>query len=185
MSRNLIRRLSQIAPKAARLERLIAPKSAFDYSPLLAMHQSPQVDMRRPKTRRVLPAVLMRAGTSKGLFLHRRDLPSMESEWAAPLLAAMGSQNPDPKQIDGIGGGTSTTSKIAVVSPSSRPGVDVDYTFIQVGVGKRAVDFSGNCGNMAAGVAPFAIQERLVRSRSGQQRVSLATQDGGVILLGF
>lgn len=123
------------------------------------------------RVKRSLPAVLMRAGTSKGLFVHRRHLPSTEKAWTGPLLAAMGSQHSDVRQIDGVGGATSTTSKVAVVSPSSRPGIDVDYTFVQVAVGKEAIDLSGNCGNMCAGVGPFALQEGLVQARPGQDKV--------------
>lgn len=85
----------------------------------------------------------------------------------------MGSQNSDARQIDGIGGATSTTSKVAVVSPSARPGIDVDYTFVQVAVGQEAVDFSGNCGNMCAGVGLFAVQEGLVRPRIGEREASV------------
>ncbi|KAK8094917.1 hypothetical protein PG997_001602 [Apiospora hydei] len=114
------------------------------------------------RTRRSIPAVLMRAGTSKGLFLHRAHLPLSESDWAAPLLAVMGSRYQDARQIDGVGGASSVTSKVAVVSPSDRPGVDVDYTFVQVAVGDETIDLTGNCGNMCAGVGPFAIQEGLV-----------------------
>jgi 2-methylaconitate cis-trans-isomerase PrpF len=119
-----------------------------------------------------LPAVLMRAGTSKGLFIHRHHLPASESAWAGPLLAAMGSQNSDARQIDGVGGATSTTSKVAVIAPSTRAGVDVDYTFVQVAVGQEAVDFSGNCGNMCSGVGPFALQEGLVHANPGDRTVS-------------
>ncbi|KAK7947871.1 methylitaconate delta2-delta3-isomerase [Apiospora aurea] len=114
------------------------------------------------RTRRSIPAVLMRAGTSKGLFLHRAHLPPSESDWAAPLLAIMGSRYQDVRQIDGVGGASSVTSKVAVVSPSDRAGVDVDYTFVQVAVGDETIDLTGNCGNMCAGVGPFAIQEGLV-----------------------
>jgi 2-methylaconitate cis-trans-isomerase PrpF len=124
------------------------------------------------RVRHSLPAVLMRAGTSKGLFIHRHNLPASQSAWERPLLAAMGSQGSDARQIDGVGGATSTTSKVAVVSPSTRMGVDVDYTFVQVAVGQETVDFSGNCGNMCAGVGPFALQEGLVRARPGEKTVS-------------
>jgi 2-methylaconitate cis-trans-isomerase PrpF len=124
------------------------------------------------RIRHSLPAVLMRAGTSKGLFIHRHHLPASEAAWAGPLLAAMGSQGSDAQQIDGVGGATSTTSKVAVVSPSSRAGVDVDYTFVQVAVGQEAVDLSGNCGNMCSGVGPFALQEGLVRANPGDRTVS-------------
>ncbi|TLS27356.1 hypothetical protein PpBr36_04211 [Pyricularia pennisetigena] len=125
------------------------------------------------RVRRSIPAVLMRAGTSKGLFLHRKDLPASESEWAAPLLAAMGSKYDDARQIDGVGGASSVTSKVAVVAPSCRPGVDVDYTFVQVAVGKENIDLTGNCGNMCAGVGPFAIHEGLVVPPPGVQFVDV------------
>jgi len=131
-------------------------------------------DLHPRRTRNSLPAVLMRAGTSKGLFIHRHHLPASEAAWAGPLLAAMGSQGSDARQIDGVGGATSTTSKVAVVSPSSRAGVDVDYTFVQVAVGQAAVDLSGNCGNMCSGVGPFALQEGLVRASPGNRTVNNA-----------
>lgn len=83
----------------------------------------------------------------------------------------MGSKTEDPRQIDGIGGATSTTSKVAIVSPSSHPGVDVEYTFAQVAVGKNKIDYSGNCGNIASGVGPFALEEGLVEVHPGQEKV--------------
>jgi 2-methylaconitate cis-trans-isomerase PrpF len=150
----------------------VSTPSLFGYEPFMAV-LDPSLSVQRQRSRHTFQAVLMRAGTSKGLFIHRQNLPSNEDSWATPLLAAMGSQNPDPKQIDGIGGATSTTSKVAVVSPSLTPGVDVDYTFVQVGVGSQTVDFSGNCGNMASGVGPFALQEGLVRPIPGQKTVSV------------
>lgn len=113
----------------------------------------------------------MRAGTSKGIFVHRKDLPKHEVEWASHFISALGSRNNDAKQVDGVGGGSSTTSKVAVISPSSRPDVDVDFTFVQVAVGKESVDFSGNCGNMSSGVGPFAVQEGLVTPQNGQREV--------------
>ena len=125
----------------------------------------------RTHQRYKLPAVMMRSGTSKGLFLHRSDLPASESEWSPILIAAMGSRNGDARQLDGIGGGSSVTSKIAVVSKSTRPGIDVDYTFVQVAVGQEKIDMSGNCGNMSSGVGPFALDEGLVKAKDGQDKV--------------
>lgn len=110
----------------------------------------------------------MRAGTSKGLFIHRHHLPNSTSSWPPILLAAMGAC---PRQIDGIGGATSTTSKVAVIEKSHREGIDVDYTFVQVGIGSENVDLSGNCGNILAGVGPFALDEGLVRATEGQGQV--------------
>ncbi|CAK7229471.1 hypothetical protein SEUCBS140593_007257 [Sporothrix eucalyptigena] len=121
--------------------------------------------------RRRLPAVLMRAGTSRGLFLHRHHLPEDVNEWGPVLVAAMGSRMGDPRQLEGVGGATSTTSKVAVVSPSSREGVDVEYTFVQVTVGAEVVDLTGNCGNMASGVAAFALDEGLLSPQDGTLRV--------------
>lgn len=127
--------------------------------------------LRRKRTS--LPAVLMRAGTSKGLFIHRAHLPPSEADWEAPLLAAMGSRYGDANQLDGLGGATSVTSKVIVVGPSSRPGIDVDYTFVQVAVGREKIDLSGNCGNMVSGVGPFAVQEKLVTPEPGARSVDV------------
>lgn len=119
-----------------------------------------------------LPSVLMRSGTSRGLFLHRHHLPPSHPEWGAILIGAMGSQNNDPRQLEGVGGATSTTSKAVVVSKSERSGIDVEYTFFQITVGQEKVDMTGNCGNMASGVAAFALEEGLVTAVPGQSEVS-------------
>ncbi|KAH7411245.1 PrpF protein-domain-containing protein [Cadophora sp. MPI-SDFR-AT-0126] len=124
-------------------------------------------------TRHALPSVMMRSGTSKGLFIHKEHLPRDHSKWGQVLISVMGSQQGDQKQLDGVGGGTSTTSKVAIVSKSSRPDADVDYTFAQIAVGKGQVDFSGNCGNMACGVGPFALDEGLVQPLPGQTSIDV------------
>ncbi|KAL1895931.1 hypothetical protein Sste5346_005030 [Sporothrix stenoceras] len=121
-----------------------------------------------------LPAVLMRAGTSRGLFLHRHDLPDDKAEWGPLLVSVMGSRLGDPRQLEGVGGATSTTSKVAVVGPSSRSGVDVEYTFVQVTVGAEVVDLTGNCGNMASGVAAFAVDEGLVEAPPGGSETTVS-----------
>lgn len=113
----------------------------------------------------------MRAGTSKGLFIHRYNMPKHISDWNKVLLAAMGSKEGDNRQIDGIGGGSSTTSKVIIVSKSQLPGIDVEYTFVQVAVGKAAIDMTGNCGNMSSGVAAFALDEGLIQARPGETEV--------------
>lgn len=123
------------------------------------------------KRRRALPAVWMRAGTSKGLYLHKKDLPPKESDWAPVITRVMGSYDSDPKQLNGIGGATSTTSKVAVVSRSNRPEADVDYTFVQVALGSPKLDMTGNCGNIASGVGPFAVDEGMVKVEPGQKEV--------------
>ncbi|KAJ1326024.1 2-methylaconitate isomerase [Microdochium nivale] len=141
---------------------------------------------KRRRVRKAFPAVLMRAGTSKGLFIQKQYLPASMEDWAPQLLAAMGSSDCDKRQIDGVGGATSTTSKVAVVCPSELPSVDVEYTFVQVAIGTASVDFSGSCGNMAAGVGPFAIQEGMVKAAEpGQTTVDvriLNTNTGRLIV---
>ncbi len=109
---------------------------------------------------RAIPATLMRGGTSKGLYFHVRDLPAERSARDRVLLAAMGS--PDARQIDGVGGAHPLTSKVAVIGPASRPEADVDYLFLQVAVDKAEVSDSQNCGNILAGVGPWAIENGIV-----------------------
>jgi len=111
----------------------------------------------------------MRGGTSKGPYFRAEDLPADVATRDRVLLAAMGS--PDLRQIDGLGGADTLTSKVAIVSKSTRPGVDVDYLFAQVTSLARSVDTSPPCGNMLAGVAPFAIETGLFPARDGEARV--------------
>src|SRR5437868_5267242 len=120
---------------------------------------------------RAIPCLVMRGGTSKGLYFHARDLPVDEASRDAVLLAAMGS--PDPRQIDGMGGAHPLTSKVAVIAPPSRPDADLDYLFLQVVVDEARVDASQNCGNILAGVGPFAIEEGLVAARAGHTEVRI------------
>ncbi|TPR01214.1 PrpF family protein [Aspergillus niger] len=123
--------------------------------------------------RKSLPAVWMRAGTSKGLFLHRRHLPASKTLWEPILLSAMGSSKGSSRQIDGVGGASSTTSKVAIVERSNRPGVDVEYTFVQVAPDQPRIDVTGNCGNIASGVGPFALDEGLVNIPEGEKEVNI------------
>jgi 2-methylaconitate cis-trans-isomerase PrpF len=109
-----------------------------------------------------LRAVFMRGGTSKALMLHRRDLPEQQERWAPIFLAAMGTPDPNGRQLDGMGGGISSLSKVCVVGPPTHPQADVDYTFAQIGIEHATVDYGGNCGNMSAAVGPFAVDEGLV-----------------------
>ncbi len=110
-------------------------------------------------TQTAIPCTVMRGGTSKGLYFRLQDLPADVAIRDAVLLAAMGS--PDPRQIDGMGGAHPLTSKIAVVGPSTHPDADVDYLFLQAVVDEPRIDAGQNCGNLLAGVGPFAIEEGL------------------------
>lgn len=118
---------------------------------------------------RVIPCVLMRAGTSRGPFFLKEWLPEDETQRDEVLVGAIGAS--DLLQVDGLGGGNTLTSKVAIVGRSSVPGCDVDYLFAQVGVGEKSVDTRPNCGNMLCGVAPFAIEQGLVRARDGETAV--------------
>ena len=114
---------------------------------------------------------MMRGGTSKGAYFLASDLPADPAARDRILLAVMGS--PDPRQIDGIGGADPLTSKVAIVARSERPGIDVDYLFLQVWVDKAEVSTSQNCGNILAGIAPFAIERGLVRAADPETRVAI------------
>ena len=116
-----------------------------------------------------ISVIYMRSGTSKGPFLDLRELPIDTQQRDQVLLQIMGS--PDPKQIDGIGGSTFVTSKVVMVKPSNREGVDVDYLFAQVIIDKPIVDTRPTCGNMMAGVGPFAIEKGWVNPKSPQTPV--------------
>jgi 4-oxalomesaconate tautomerase len=111
-------------------------------------------------------AMQMRGGTSKGLYFLAGDLPADAAERDDLLLRVMGS--PDPRQIDGVGGAHPLTSKVAVVAPPALPGIDVDYLFLQVMVDQAIVTDKQNCGNILAGVGPFAVERGLVPARAGQ-----------------
>ncbi|MDE2582070.1 MAG: PrpF family protein [Rhodospirillales bacterium] len=109
-----------------------------------------------------IPAVFMRGGTSKAIMFHARDLPRARAEWDPIFLAAMGSPDPYGRQLDGMGGGVSSLSKVCVLAPSTREDADIDYTFAQVQIRDARVDYRGNCGNMSSAVGPFAVDEGLV-----------------------
>lgn len=121
----------------------------------------------------------MRGGTSKGGFFLQDDLPADPVQRDAMLLRIMGS--PDPHQIDGMGGGDPLTSKVAVVSRSQRPGVDVDYLFLQIFVDQAIVTDVQNCGNMLAAVAPFTIERGLVEAADGITRVAVYMENTGQV----
>lgn len=107
---------------------------------------------------------IVRGGTSKGIFILENDLPTEPKIRKRVIQAIFGS--PDPRQIDGLGGADTLTSKLAIVGPSNREDADVEYTFAQVGIEQDVVDFGGNCGNISSGVGPFAIDAGLVKAVS-------------------
>ena len=130
-----------------------------------------------------IPCTLMRGGTSKGPFFLASDLPSDGAARDRVLLAAMGS--PDARQIDGVGGADSLTSKVAIVSPSSRAGMDVDYFFAQVSVDRPFVDVTPTCGNMLAGVGPFAIERGLIPPGDPVTPVTIYLVNTGTVAVAY
>jgi 2-methylaconitate cis-trans-isomerase PrpF len=111
-----------------------------------------------------IPAVFMRGGTSNAVVFNAKDLPADRALWDEIFLAAIGSPDPYGRQLDGMGGGVSSLSKVCVVGPSTRPDADIDYTFAQVQVKDARVDYGANCGNMSAAMGPFAVDEGLVKA---------------------
>lgn len=124
---------------------------------------------RPPQSR--LRAVFMRGGTSKAVMFRRADLPEDLGEWPSIFTRVMGSPDPNGRQLDGMGGGVSSLSKICVIGPPSRADADVDYTFAQVAVDQDLVDFASNCGNMSSAVGPFAVEEGFVARPNGDAAV--------------
>lgn len=122
-------------------------------------------------------AAFMRGGTSKGLFFGAGVLPDDPAERDRVLIRAIGGGDPYGSEIDGLGGATSSTSKAVIVSPSDRAGYDVDYLFAQVGITAAAVDWTGSCGNLAAAVGPFAIEEGMVPAAGGLTTVRIWQQN--------
>ena len=109
-----------------------------------------------------IPAVFMRGGTSRAVMFHARDLPD-RAEWDPIFLAAMGSPDPNGRQLNGMGGGISSLSNVCILAPSDRADADIDYTFAQVQIRDPHVDYRSNCGNMSSAVGPFAVDEGIVR----------------------
>ena len=134
---------------------------------------------------RRIRAAFMRGGTSKAVVFRREDLPKDPAEWDPIFLAALGSPDPNGRQLDGMGGGLSSLSKVCVIGPPSRPDADIDYTFAQVSVKDAAVDYSGNCGNMSSAMGPFAVDEGIVAAKpDGEAVVRIHNTNTGRIILG-
>jgi len=120
-----------------------------------------------------IPAIFMRGGSSKGVFFHKRDLPTDRAVQDAIFLSVLGSPDPYGRQLDCMGGGISSLSKAVIIGPPTHPDADVDYLFAQVAVDKPIVDWSSNCGNLSSAVGPFAVDEGLVRVADGEALVRI------------
>src|SRR6266852_6613279 len=126
-----------------------------------------------------IPCTLMRGGTSRGPFFLESDLPADAALRDRVLLAVMGS--PDMRQIDGLGGADPLTSKVAIVSRSARPGVDLEFLFAQVLINEPRIDTTPNCGNMLAAVAPFAIERGLITAGESETTARILTRNTGTL----
>ena len=144
-----------------------------------------------------IPAVFMRGGTSKAIMFDGRALPADKAGWDGLFMAAMGTPDPYGRQLDGMGGGVSSLSKVCIIVPSERQDADVDYTFAQVQVRDARVDYRGNCGNMSSAVGPFAVDQGWIRAEGDSATVRIfntntgklihatfATQDGSAVYHG-
>lgn len=125
--------------------------------------------------------IIMRGGTSKGVFFEETNIPAPGEKRDQFLLRVMGS--PDLRQIDGLGGATSTTSKVAIIAKSNREDADVDYTFAQVSIDKPLVDYKGNCGNISSAVGPYALEMGHVEAGEGESLVRIYNTNTGKIIL--
>ncbi|URK16993.1 PrpF family protein [Thalassospira sp. GO-4] len=135
---------------------------------------SPQIPLR---------AVFMRGGTSRALVFRAEDLPQAGSTRDSMILAAMGSPDPNKRQLDGMGAGTSSTSKIAIIAKSSREDADIDYTFGQVSIDASVISYKGNCGNISSAVGPYAVEEGLVKTTGDQAIVRIHNTNTGKIIV--
>jgi methylitaconate Delta-isomerase len=127
-----------------------------------------------------IECTMMRGGTSKAVFLSPEVLPEPGTERDRIVMSILGSG--DPRQIDGLGGADVLTSKVAIVGPSSRPDVDVDYTFGQVGIGESTIDWNGNCGNISSAVGVYAIEEGYAEAKDPSTEVVVLNTNTNAIL---
>lgn len=132
---------------------------------------------------RKIRVIIQRGGTSKGIYIHEKDLPKDQNLRDKVILAILGS--PDRRQIDGLGGADPLTSKVAIISPSARKDADVDYTFGAVDINEPIVDYKANCGNISSGVGPFAIDEGLVKAKGSETIIRIYNTNTKKILKAY
>jgi 4-oxalomesaconate tautomerase len=130
-------------------------------------------------TQRPIPCLFLRGGTSRGPFFRASDLPADVATRDRVLLAVMGS--PDARQIDGLGGADPLTSKVGIVRPGGKPGIDLEFLFAQVAVKEALVDTTPNCGNMLAAVVPFAIESAMIAARGDVTTLRVLTENTGTL----
>lgn len=132
---------------------------------------------------KIVPCVIMRGGTSKGVFISSLDIPSSKEQREKIICSLFGS--PDPRQIDGLGGADPLTSKVAIVGPSNRSDADVDYTFGAVSINEAHVDFLGNCGNLTSAVGPFALERGFIKPTEPVTEVKIHNTNTGKLIKAY
>jgi 2-methylaconitate cis-trans-isomerase PrpF len=153
---------------------LSQPSTRFCQGPSCSQHVQRAWHTRHERQNRI-PAAYYRGGTSRALLFLQKDLPASKDDWQSIFLGTIGSPDPNGRQLDGMGGGISSLSKICVVGPSKRPDAQVEFTFVQVGVKNDGIDYAGNCGNMSSAIGPFAVDSGLIRpsvSREGKSETT-------------
>lgn len=154
-------------PPAARIALSIRRLSIS--IPLQELHE-----MSHQRGQVPIPASYYRGGTSRAVIFQEKDLPADRARWPSIFRSVIGSPDPrNGRQLDGLGGGVSSLSKVCVVSASSDPDADVDYTFVAIGVRTSDVDFSSNCGNMSSAIGPYAVNVGLVNARPNQDEMTV------------
>lgn len=142
----------------------------------------PRRELSIHKKQNRLPASYYRGGTSRAIIFRREDLPEDRKEWEPIFRGVIGSPDPNGRQLDGLGGGISSLSKICVVGPSSHTDADVDYTFAAIGVKTSEVDFSSNCGNLTSAIGPFAVEKGMVEGQDGEVTVRIHNTNTGKVV---
>ncbi|RDL36538.1 Uncharacterized protein BP5553_05890 [Venustampulla echinocandica] len=150
--------------------------------PLIIQASSARNASTSPRPQNRLPAAYYRGGTSRAIIFRQQDLPKDRTEWGSIFRGAIGSPDPNGRQLDGLGGGISSLSKVCVVGPSAHPDADVDYTFAAIGVKDPDVDYSSNCGNMTSAIGPFAVDNGMVECGNGQATIRIHNTNTGKLI---
>jgi 2-methylaconitate cis-trans-isomerase PrpF len=172
MSRTYLQ-LSRFHPSTAASLRFSLPTRLVPF---------PRYSSTQTKKQNRLPASYYRGGTSRAIIFRQEHLPKDREQWSPIFCGAIGSPDPNGRQLDGLGGGISSLSKVCVVGPSTHLNADVDYTFAAAGIKNLDVDYSSNCGNMTSAIGPFAVDTGLVECEEGNITVRIHNTNTGKII---
>jgi 2-methylaconitate cis-trans-isomerase PrpF len=156
--------------------------SSLHTSPLPRLSATPRYSSTLPKKQNRLPASYYRGGTSRAIIFCEEHLPKDRTAWSPIFCGAIGSPDPNGRQLDGLDGGISSLSKVCIVGRPTHPDADVDYTFAAIGVKNLDVDYSSNCGNMTSAIGPFAVDSGLVERKDGMATVGIHNTNTGKII---